>query len=125
MTNPTYDLVEAVHNRVRAIKGDDDTSYDVLGIAEAIYRDGDEVSALADIDFMTLMMRHAIPDKTDLPCPPWCRYEAGHPFESTLDDGRQTRPHGAELPRPDIAGDVYLDLVQEDVRADGDDSTAV
>ncbi len=34
-------------------------------------------------------------------------------------------PHGGELPRPDIAGEVYLGLVQEDVRDEGDDSAAV
>ncbi len=102
MTNPTYDLVEAVHDRVQAIKGDDDTSYDVLGITEAIYRDGVAVTDVADIDFMTLMMRHAIQDRTALPCPPWCRYEAGHPFESMFDDGRQSRPTGESYPDPTL-----------------------
>lgn len=101
--------------------------YDVLAILDTIMCEyGGDVAEVTDFDFLRLMTLNALEDGTDLPCPDWCARDAGHRFECSFDDGRQSRPHELRLPRPDeMTGEVYLSLVQEDVRDKGDDSTAV
>ncbi len=126
MPEPT-DFLTAVHNRVQSVKAgiDPDTSYDVIGIADGILSDGVPLSEVDEQTFLRMMCRHVVEDQTEIPCPDWCSRGAGHPFESQFPDGRQSRPHERKLPRPDIAGEVYLSLLQQEDRQQGDDSTVV
>jgi hypothetical protein len=126
MTNfPAANALDAVVARIEAydVPAND---YDVIEILDTILHDyGVQVDDVNEGDFLRLLTLNHRDDKTGLPCPEWCGRPAGHPFENEFDDGRQSRPHETKLPRPDIPGEVYLSLVQEDVRAKGDDSTAV
>jgi hypothetical protein len=119
------DVFAAVIARIEAY-GVPANDYDVLEILGTILDDyGVQVEDVNEGDFLRLLTLNHREDKTELPCPEWCDRPAGHHFESEFDDGRQSRPHTMNLPRPDIPGSIYLSLCQEDVRAKGDDSTAV
>lgn len=118
----TADFFIAIHDRVQAVKAtvDPDQSYDVIGIAEDIMRDGLSLSQVGEQSFLRLMTLHMMQDRTELPCPHWCRYAPGHRFEGSYENGRQWRFHSLELDAPD---DVSVTLTQEEQREAGDDST--
>lgn len=121
---PTADVLHAVAARIAAT-GESPNDYDVLGIVGTILHDYQvPIAEVNDHDFLLLLTHYALEDQTELPCPEWCTRGSGHPFESSFDDGRQSRPHGMKLAGPAITGKVYLSLVQEEVRNQGDDSTA-
>ena len=104
--------------------GEPPAAYNVIGILETITQDyGVTVADVTDGDFLRLLVRHQLEDQTNLPCPAWCRSEAGHRFESYNPlTGRQSRPHSLKL----AAGEGhYVALVQEEEREKGDDSTSV
>jgi hypothetical protein len=121
----TDDVLSAVVARIEAY-GVPANDYDVIEILDTIVNDyGVRIEDVNEGDFLRLLVLNHREEKTELPCPEWCDRPAGHRFECEFDDGRQSRPHTMNLPRPDIPGGLYLSLCQEDVRAKGDDSTAV
>ncbi len=116
------DTFAAVLARIEAM-GEDVNDYKIITITEKIVADGVAVADVNDLDFLHLLSHNYIEDQTALPCPPWCETEAGHPFESYNANDRQVRPHSAALFR-EPTNAAYVDLVQEDTRDPGDDSTA-
>ncbi|MDP9461048.1 MAG: hypothetical protein M3Q22_12680 [Actinomycetota bacterium] len=116
------DTFAAVLARIEA-SGHQAGDFDVIGIVDNLMERGTALDDVTDVEFLKLLTQYAREDQTALPCPSWCRYEAGHVFESTdaLTD-MQVRPHELRLASRD---DVYVAVVQEDHRQPGDDSTAV
>lgn len=119
------DLLIATHNRVQTAKAtvDPTASYDVIGIAEAVARDGVPLSEVGEHHFLSLMADNLVQDRTGAPCPAWCTEGAGHRFEVDQGDGTQTRSHSGEI--PGVPDRIYLAVVQQENRAYGDDSTVM
>ncbi len=116
------DTFAAVLARIEAM-GWNVNDYDVFEIIDTLLGRGTEVDDVTDFEFLKLLTQYAREDQTGLPCPAWCRYEAGHVFESTdALTGMQVRPHEVVLASRD---DVYVAVVQDHERQPGDDSTAV
>lgn len=115
-----HDTLTAAAARIEATGGQP-ADYDLAGLAATLAQEGRSVTDLGDGEFQRLLTLHELADQTGLPCPPWCQYEAGHPFEMTTADGRQLRPHSAVL-----ASREGVDVALEtwDQRTPGDDATA-
>lgn len=102
--------------------------YAIGHILEALATEDRDPATLTDSEFLRLLDDHPNTSGTNAPCPAFCQYDHGHPYELENEDGSETRYHWARLAAPAIEGadGVYLALLQEETRGRrGDDRTIV